>query len=587
MRLKTKLLSVISLLAVLVSEDYGQKSKPVINEIVSSNVTGIPDEYEADLQNCPVPDCEQWYKDLGESVYDGEYPDWIEIYNPGNSKIDLTGYGLSDNPSDPYKWVFPNVSIDPGGFVFVFASGKNKYETYLHSNFKIDRLGEPIILTDNNGVACDEFPAAEIPVDMSMGRFPDSDTNIVIFVEPTPNSSNNSTIFPGYTDQVNFSHSGGFYSGGISLSLSSDNQPAEIRYTEDGSEPTLNSNLYSNPLQINHTKVIRARAFNNGIISSIINTKTFFINESFTMPVVSLSTNPENLWDEDIGICVPGRNANEAGRVANYWNDWERPVHVEFYEQDGMKGFSIDAGIQIFGWGTRANAQKSFSIMIRDRYGFPELNYRLFPDNAIDKFTSFVLRAGGSDWNKLFFRDAFAQCLVAEYNHDLQDFRPAIVFINGEYWGIQNIREKLNEDYLESHWGINKDNVDIISRYWRRSYPVVIEGDDFAFLEMENFLAINNMKVAANYEYAKSVIDMDNLLDYLTAQIYFANYDWPGNNNKIWREKVPNAKWRWFMYDMDWTFGYDGSSSYSFNTLKHATNSFGSGWPNPAFTTLI
>ncbi|MGE5811913.1 MAG: CotH kinase family protein, partial [Ignavibacteria bacterium] len=257
------------------------------------------------------------------------------------------------------------------------------------------------------------------------------------------------------------------------------------------------------------------------------------------------------------------------------------------YEQNGIKGFSIDAGIQIFGWGTRANAQKSFSIMIRDKYGFPELNYRLFPDNPINKFTSFVLRAGGNDWNKLFFRDAFAQSLVAECNLDLQDFRPAIVFINGEYWGIQNIREKLNEDYLESHWGINKDNVDIISRYWRRSYPVVIEGDDFAFLEMENFLAINDMKVAANYEYAKSVIDMDNLLDYLTAQIYFANYDWPGNNNKIWREKVPNAKWRWFMYDMDWTFGYDGNSSYSFNTLKHATNSFGSGWPNPAFTTLI
>ena len=577
----------ISLLALLESGVYGQKNKPVINEIVSSNVTGIPDEYEADLQNCPVPDCEQWYKDLGESVYDGEYPDWIEIYNPSSSKIDLTGYGLSDNPLNPYEWTFPNVSIEPGGFLFVFASGKNKYETYLHTNFKIDRLGEPITLTDNNGVKCDEFPAAEIPVDMSMGRFPDGDTNIVIFVEPTPNSSNNSSIFHGFTDEVNFSHSGGFYSGGISLSLSSNSQSAEIRYTDDGSEPVISSSLYTSPFQINQTKVIRARTFKNGIISSVINTQTFFINQSFTMPVISLSTNPANLWDEDLGIYIPGRNANEAGRVANYWNDWERPVHVELYEQDGIKGFSIDAGVQIFGWGTRQNAQKSLSIMMRDRYGFPELNYRLFPGSAVHKFTSFVLRAGGNDWNKLFFRDAFARSLVAGHNLDTQDFRPAIVFINGEYWGLQDIREKLNEDFLETYWGIDKENVDIISRYWRRSYPVVIEGDDVAFLEMEDFLSVNDMKAAINYDHAKSLIDIDNLLDYLVSQIFFANYDWPGNNNKVWREKIPNAKWRWFMYDMDWTFGYDGTSGYSFNSLEHATNSVADGWPNPPLTTLI
>ena len=580
-------LIIIAITAAGVQFAYSQQSKPVINEIVSSNITGIPDEYEADLQNCPVPDCEQWYKDLGESIYDGEYPDWIEIYNPGDSKIDLTGYGLSDDPSDPYKWIFPNVSIDPGGFVFVFASAKDKYETYLHTNFKIDRLGEPIVLTDNNGVTCDEFPATEIPVDMSMGRYPDGDSSIVVFIEPTPNNSNNTTIFPGFTNQVNFSYSGGFYSGGISLSLSSNEDSTEIRYTEDGSDPTLNSNLYNSPIQVNQTKVIRARTFRDGVISSIITTQTFFIDESFTMPVVSLSTNPINLWDEDLGIYVPGRNANEAGRVANYWNDWERPVHVELYEPGGVKEFSLDGGIKIFGWGSRSNAQRSFSIMMRDRYGFPELNYQLFLGNPLDKFTSFVLRAGGNDWNKLFFRDAFARSLVAEHNLDLQDFRPAIIYINGEYWGIQNIREKQNEDYLESHWGIDKENVDMISRYWRRDYPVIIEGDDVAFLEMENFLSSNDMSVQANYEYAKSLIDIDNLLDYLVSQIYFADYDWPGNNNKNWREKVPNAKWRWLMFDMDWTFGFDDNSSYSFNTLDHATNPFGYGWPNPAFTTLI
>ena len=96
-----------------------QTSKPILNEIMSSNITSIPDEYEADLQNCPVPDCEQWYKDLGESVYDGEYPDWIEIYNPGQSTINLQGYGLSDDPADPFKWTFPNMSIAAGEYLVV------------------------------------------------------------------------------------------------------------------------------------------------------------------------------------------------------------------------------------------------------------------------------------------------------------------------------------------------------------------------------------------------------------------------------------------------------------------------------------
>ena len=137
-------------------------------------------------------------------------------------------------------------------------------------------------ITDNNNITCDEFPAAEIPIDMSIGRYPDGDSNIVIFTEPTPNNSNNTTIFSGFTNQVNFSHPGGFYPGGISLSLSSNNDSAEIRYTEDGSEPTLNSYLYNSPIQINQTKVIRARTFRDGIISSIITTQTFFTNESFT-----------------------------------------------------------------------------------------------------------------------------------------------------------------------------------------------------------------------------------------------------------------------------------------------------------------
>ena len=132
-------------------------SQPIINEVMSSNITSIHDEYDADMQNCPVPDCDWWYEQMGKSTQDGDYPDWIEIYNPGSESIDLTGYGLSDNPSESYKWIFPHVILAPYEHLLVFASGKDRknpgdIEDYIHTNFKIDRIGETILLTDDAGV---------------------------------------------------------------------------------------------------------------------------------------------------------------------------------------------------------------------------------------------------------------------------------------------------------------------------------------------------------------------------------------------------------------------------------------------------
>lgn len=579
------------ILVILCYSDIGiaqvQGVRPILNEILSSNITRIPDEYEADLSNCPVMDCVQWYKDLGESVYDGEYPDWIEIFNPGTSPINLSGYGLSDRPSDPYKWVFPDITLSPGAYLLVFASGKDKRETYIHTNFRIDRKGETILLTDHTGVRCDEVETGGIPVDFSLGRKPDGGTEWVLFAEPTPGERNATPVFQGFTDSIRPSHLGGFYSRGISLTLTADAPEAEIRYTLDGSEPTQNSSRYDRPISINRTTVVRARTFKAGQLSSEIMTHTYFIDEHFTIPVISLSTHPAHLWDEDLGIYVPGRNARESQRVANYWNDWERPVHVEFYEPDGLCGFSIDAGIKIFGWASRGNPQKSFAIMIRDRYGYPELEYPLFLNLPITTFQAFVLRAGGTDWGKTFFRDPFATSLLNGKKLDFQAFRPVLVFINGEYWGIQNIREKLNEDYLASHHGIDKENVDIISRYWRRTYPVVIEGDDVAYLEMEDFLKRNDLREVQHYEYIKTVVDIDHFLDYTLSQIYFANFDWPGNNNKCWRWNTPGSKWRWLMFDLDFTFHSNHENGYTHNTLSHATKPDGTGWPNPSWTTLI
>ena len=423
-----------------------------------------------------------------------------------------------------------------------------------------------------------------------MGRRIDSPTEWAWFDRPTPGAVNAIESFPGFAGSLLLSPPAGPYPAVISVTIGPPPPGSEIRFTRDGSEPGLASELYTGALSVGQTTVLRARAFLQGHAATPIVTGTYLIGETFSFPVVSLSTNPGHLWDPDLGIYSPGRNAREADRVANYWEEWERPVHVEFFETDGTRGFSLDAGLKIFGWGSRSNPQKSLSVMLRDRYGADQVDYPLIPGLPITRFTSFVLRAGGSDAisRGTFFRDQFASSLLPQRNLDVQAFRPAVLFINGSYFGIQDIREHMNEDYLATHHGSDPQNVDIISRYWRRTYPVIIEGDDKAYLELEDFLQTKSLSAPETYDHLRRVVDLENFLDYTAAQIWFANYDWPGNNNKVWRERAPDSPWRMFMYDLDYTFSFDpGVNTASHNTLAHAMQASGTGWPNPSWTTLL
>jgi hypothetical protein len=564
--------------------------QPRLNEIVTANITGPPDEYEADTSNCPVQDCEQWYMDLGPEVYDGDYPDWIEIHNPWDEILNLEGYGLSDNPARPFKWVFPSVTIEPGGYLVVFASGKDKVEQNVHTNFQLSREGETVVLTAPSGALCDEIFTGGIPIDMSMGRRADSVSDWVWYDLPTPGAINDTEPFPGFTGQVIAEPSAGVYPSALQVVLLTTSPDAEIRFTRDGSEPDAGAELFASSVEIRETVVLRAQGFRLGRKTTPMVTHTYLIGETSTLPVVSLSTDPEHLWDPDLGIYTAGRNARESERVANYWQDWERPVHVEFFETNGHRAFNLDAGIQIFGWGSRSNPQKSLAIALRNRYGAPELDYPLFPGMPVRRFSAFVLRAGGSDSvsGGTFFRDPYASGLLVGRNLDVQGFRPAIVYVNGAYFGIHNIREKMNEDYLAAHHGVEPENVDIVSRYWRRTYPVVSEGDAEAYLELETFLETRDVHEPEFYEELRERVDLDSFLDYTAAQIWFANYDWPGNNNKMWRRREPNSPWRALLYDLDYTLAFDPRQNAAIHdTLTHATQPNGIGWPNPPWTTLL
>ncbi len=316
--------------------------------------------------------------------------------------------------------------------------------------------------------------------------------------------------------------------------------------------------------------MVRAIAIHTGYLPGKVATATYFIDADSDLPVVSLSTNPAYLFDPEIGIYHDN----------NIWNDWERPIHVEFYDTDDTIGFAIDAGVKIYGGWTRTLPQKSLAIFAREDYGYNEIDYQIFPDLPFTTYESFVLRNSGNDWMNTMFRDGLMTGLVAEDGIDIPAFRPSVVYINGEYWGIYNIREKISDRYIEQHHNVSHDSLDLLEM---SGWP--IDGDAAHYDNMIAFIQNNSLSVPANYEYVKTQMDIENFITYEVAQIFICNTDWPGNNIKFWRPKTLGGKWRWIMYDTDFGFGlvYD----YTHNTLAFATEPNGPDWPNPPWSTFL
>lgn len=454
---------------------------------------------------------------------------------------------------------------------------------YLHTNFKLSSDGELVVITDPQGNMVDQVSFGKLGQDVSYGRQPDGSNFWYLFPDATPGDSNITQGYSGTAAEPLASLPGGFYFTSVTVNLTAGSANDKIYYTLNGSEPDETSQVYATPIQIESTKVIRAKAFSTGSLPSRTLTNTYFINFSSALPVISLSTNPGNLFDEEYGIYTLGDSAETFWPYygANFWKDWERPVHVELFETNGSKGFSIDAGIQIFGAWARAYAQKSFAIFARGKYGYSTFNYKLFTDLPYTEYEAFVLRNSGQDWNVTMFRDALMTSLVDDVDIDKQDYRPAIIFINGEYWGMLNIREKVNEHFIAQHHNVNPDSVDILE-----NHANVVQGNNVDYQALNSFIENNSMAIPANYEYIKTKMEVDNFIRYFISEIYFANVDWPGGNIKYWRN-TKNGKWRWILYDTDWGFGLSGPNAFSHNTLEFATAANSSNESNPPWSTLF
>ncbi len=226
--------------------------------------------------------------------------------------------------------------------------------------------------------------------------------------------------------------------------------------------------------------------------------------------------------------------------------------------------------------------QKSVRIFARKEYGDEFINYKIFPEKEIRKFSSLVLRNGGyPEFRSTMFRDGFMQTLISEeMDLETQAYRPCIVYVNGEYWGIFNIREKQNEEYLKENNGIDPNNLDILENNMN-----VVEGDKSHYEHMLDFIRSNDLSIQSNYDSLKQWMDIDNYLNYQIAQIYFANNDWPANNIKYWRPKTDDGKWRWMLFDVDGGFGLN--ANYDFNSIEYATAEDSKLWNNSPWSTFL
>ena len=535
-------------------------TKVCINEFLASNSTTIADP--------------NYHK----------YSDWIEIYNNEDTLVDLSGYYLTDDLNDSHKWLIPDGTNIRAGWRLIFWA--DDQDEGRHTNFKLSKNGEAVGLFAPDGSVIDTISFPPQFTDISFGRYPDGGSDWYFQEPPTPGTINSSQIFRGIVSDPQISLPDGFYQGTQIIEISSGDSAATIRYTLDGSTPDETSQMYSSPFYIDSTTAVRTRAFKHDYYPSLVITHSFFIDESIYLPVVSLVTDPPNLWDDEIGIYVEGTNGipGYCSPTPKNWNqDWERPVNIALFERDGSLGFKMNAGVKIGGGCTRKYPQKSLAIYARREYGESKINYQVFEDKPIHRYNNLMLRNAGQDWYRALFRDGFMQNLVKDrMDIDWQSFKPAMLFLNGEYWGIHNIREKHNEHYLESNYGIDPDAIDILY-----GNAKIKQGSAQHYLDMLNFIDSNDMALHENYEYVKSLMDMDEYLNYQIAEIYFANIDWPGGNIKFWREQTEAAKWRWIFFDLDLGFGAHPLGQYYSNSLANATATSPTYYANPAWSTFL
>ncbi len=537
-----------------------------------------PDGFETLEHACGITAKGIWVNEVSSvATKEGSY-DWIELYNGSDEDISLEGYSITDN-LDEVGYVFGDVTVKSGQYKLLYASGgtpEKPDSNSVYLPFKINNGGTDIYIIAPDGRAVDAFSSGMLDEGLTSGRSGISSER-VFFDKPTPGAENGKG-YKGYAAMPEVTK-GGYALMGDTITASGLNGQT-LRYTLDGSTPTAASPMMES-ITITKTTVLKVRAFQDGLLPSPTVTATYVVGKH-DVPFISLTSDPDGLFGHNNGILAngPGYTSTFPHFGANFWQEWERRATFEFYTPQGEKTISLDAGVNVFGQYSRGYAQKSLAVHFRDSYGTSQVTYPFFTNNEHTNVKHLVLRAGGQDQNHTRIRDAFcAQVLKGHTDVALMDWAPVALYINGEYWGYYDLREKVNEDFLAEYYGLDPKNVTIIKGDSR-----ALEGDNTQIKALYEYVRKHDLTVKEHYDYVCSQMDTDNFIDYLIAEIFFANGD--TGNKKCFKENTEGSKWRWVVFDMDMTMRNESLWGDRYNTIEMLFNPDGHG-SNNGFTTCL
>lgn len=484
----------------------------------------------------------------------GGHPDWVEVYNAGTTTLSLADFYLSDAINDPAPWQLPNVQLAPGAYE-VFLSGDSDQNDHWFP-FSLARDGESLFLSDATGALAEIFIIPYLQTDHSYGRWNESDYRY--FGTPTPGTANTTVSYLGYAQTPLFDRDPGFVGEGTVVALASIPNTS-VRVTLDGSEPNENSQEYTDPITLNTTQVLKAVAYAPGLLPSETTSNTYFVSENTELAVVSISVHPDSLFDDVLGLYMLGPNADPdyPHYGANFWSERSIAVRVEYFDEQHNRGLDQVVDLKMHGGRVSRNQpQRPLRLTARKQYGSELMEYQFFPEKAhLNKFHTLILRNSGADWCIAQQRDQIwhQTALHAGLDIDVLAYRPVAVYINGAYWGLMELRERIDDDYLHYNYGADRGDLLLMEEE-----NVSIVGDTIHFHDLKEYIYGHDMNDPVHYAYVDSQLDIKSFMDYAILEMYAGNVDWPSNNLKYWKPSITEGKWRYLLYDLDATMNIFG-----------------------------
>lgn len=487
------------------------------------------DGYQSYLQSLKLPELiisEVMSSNSSYMPVGGECYDMVEIRNNSDAALNLSNYTLTDKHSEPQRFQFPAVTLQPGEFYIVYCSG-NTALGQNHTSFKLSADGETVYLTKNGAF----IDALTVPADLGKNQSYGRVGNLPVYLETPTFGSENAVGYNAALAAPAASAASGIYENAFQLTLSGE---GDIYYTLDGTCPTVNSIKYTEPISISGITTVRTFCA-SGNRTSAMTAYTYLVGISHSLPVVNIAI-PQDCLDGEMGI------------LNHIDQTYEYEAMLTLIE-DGEEKFSVPFGFRLHGNDSRTHPKQNFQLRFRSEYGVGKLNYKVFDDLDITEFNSLLLKGGGETYrDSMLCEELAAGIAFGNTNTYAQASKPVVLYLGGELWGVYFLRERYSDDYVASHLNVSNESVDLLYLPAAK----VQDGDNREFLALREYVQSHDMRLDENYAYLTERIDVMSLIDWYICRSFVGDRD-PANIRRF-RSSEHDGKWRWMYFDLDWAF---------------------------------